>query len=48
MMVPVKHEGRVVGVVQVMTDDGSYSRGHLELVEGLVAQMAPLCATRAC
>ena len=22
MMVPVKHEGRVVGVVQVMTDDG--------------------------
>ena len=40
MMVPVKHEGRVVGVVQVMTDDGSYSEDDLELVEGLVAQMA--------
>ena len=40
MMVPVKHEGRVVGVVQVMTDAGAYSADHLELVEGLVAQMA--------
>jgi PAS domain S-box-containing protein len=39
MMVPVKHEGRVVGVVQVMTDSGSYSEEQLELVEGLVAQM---------
>ena len=25
MMLPVKHEGRVVGVVQVMTDGGTYS-----------------------
>jgi two-component system, OmpR family, phosphate regulon sensor histidine kinase PhoR len=40
MMVPVKHEGRVFGVVQVMTDEGSYSKDDLELVEGLVAQMA--------
>ena len=40
MMVPVKHEGRVVGVVQVMTDAGTYSAEQLELVEGLVAQMA--------
>ncbi len=40
MMVPVKHQGRVVGVVQVMTDGGSYSQEQLELVEGLVAQMA--------
>ena len=38
MMVPVKDEGRVVGVVQVMTDGGSYSQEQLELVEGLVAQ----------
>jgi PAS domain S-box-containing protein len=40
MMVPVKHEGVVVGVVQVMTDTGQYSRDQLEVVEGLVAQMA--------
>jgi PAS domain S-box-containing protein len=40
LMVPVKHEGRVVGVVQVMRDRGEYSRDDLELVEGLVAQMA--------
>jgi PAS domain S-box-containing protein len=40
MMVPVKHEGGVVGVVQVMTDRGRYSADDLELVEGLVAQMA--------
>jgi signal transduction histidine kinase len=40
MMVPVKHEGRVVGVVQLMTDRGEYSREQLELCEGLVAQMA--------
>jgi PAS domain S-box-containing protein len=40
MMVPVKHEGRVVGVVQVMRDAGVYSRDELELVEVLVAQMA--------
>jgi two-component system, OmpR family, phosphate regulon sensor histidine kinase PhoR len=40
MMLPVKHEGRVVGVVQVMADDGTYSEEQLELVGGLVAQMA--------
>ena len=40
MMVPVKHEGRVVGVVQLMTDRGTYSQEQLELCEGLVAQMA--------
>lgn len=40
LMVPVKHEGRVVGVVQVMRDAGVYSGDELELVEGLVAQMA--------
>jgi signal transduction histidine kinase len=40
MMVPVKHEGRVVGVVQLMTDRGEYSPTQLELCEGLVAQMA--------
>jgi PAS domain S-box-containing protein len=40
MMVPVKHERRVVGVVQVMTDSGTYSAQQLELVAGLVALMA--------
>jgi PAS domain S-box-containing protein len=40
MMVPVKHEGSVVGVVQLMTDRGEYTRDQLELFEGLVAQMA--------
>jgi len=40
MMIPVKHEGQVVGVVQVMSDAGSYSPDQLEFVEGLVAQMA--------
>jgi PAS domain S-box-containing protein len=40
MMVPVKHEGQVVGVVQVMTDHGEYSSEQLELVDGLVSQMA--------
>ena len=40
MMVPVKHESGVVGVVQVMTDRGRYSADDLELVDGLVAQMA--------
>jgi signal transduction histidine kinase len=40
IMVPVKHEGVVVGVVQVMTDTDQYSQDQLEIVEGLVAQMA--------
>jgi PAS domain S-box-containing protein len=39
MMVPVKDEGRVVGVVQVMTDRGVYSEDDLDLFDGLVAQM---------
>jgi two-component system, OmpR family, phosphate regulon sensor histidine kinase PhoR len=39
MMVPVKHEGKVVGVVQMMTDQGEYTREQVELFEGLVAQM---------
>jgi signal transduction histidine kinase len=40
MMVPVKLEGRVVGVVQVMSDRGAYTVAQLEVVEGLVGQMA--------
>ena len=40
MMVPVKHEGAVVGVVQVMSDRARYGTEQLELVEGLVGQMA--------
>ena len=39
MMVPVKEEGRVVGVVQLMTDRGRYSEADLDLFDGLVAQM---------
>ena len=39
MMVPVKHEGAVVGVVQVMSDSGTYTAEQLELVEGLVSQL---------
>jgi PAS domain S-box-containing protein len=40
MMVPVKDEGRVVGVVQLMTDSGEYTADELELFDGLVVQMA--------
>jgi PAS domain S-box-containing protein len=40
MMVPVSHEGRVVGVVQVMSDTGAYTPEQLEVVDGLVVQMA--------
>jgi signal transduction histidine kinase len=40
MMVPVKDEGRVVGVVQLMSDSGEYSGKELDFFEGLVAQMA--------
>jgi PAS domain S-box-containing protein len=39
MMVPVKHERRVVGVVQLMSDNGRYAANQLEIFEGLVAQM---------
>jgi signal transduction histidine kinase len=40
LMVPIKNEGRVAGVVQVMTAHATYDQEQLELVEGLVAQMA--------
>ena len=40
MMVPVKDEGRVVGVVQLMSDEQQYTTEHLEVTEGLVSQMA--------
>src|SRR5256885_11848272 len=39
MMMPVKHEGQVVGVVQLMNADAEYDAGQLELAEGLVALM---------
>jgi PAS domain S-box-containing protein len=39
MMLPVKHEGRVVGVVQLMTDRQEYTNEQLELAEGLVGLM---------
>jgi signal transduction histidine kinase len=39
MMVPVRHEGRVVGVVQLMSNSAEYASEDLELFEGLVAQM---------
>jgi len=40
MMVPVKDEGSVVGVVQLMSDEQEYTPQHLEVTQGLVAQMA--------
>jgi len=40
MMVPVKEEGRVVGVVQLMSDRVQYTAEELELFDGLVGQMA--------
>jgi signal transduction histidine kinase len=39
MMAPVKHEGKVVGVVQVMTSQAEFSPEQLEMMEGLVALM---------
>ncbi len=39
IMLPVKHEGRVVGVVQLMSDREPYSQEHLELAEALVTLM---------
>src|SRR5436305_4667236 len=39
MMLPVKHEGRVVGVVQLMSDHVAYAEDQLELAEGIVAQL---------
>ena len=40
LMVPIRREGEVVGVVQVMANSGSYTHEQLELVDGLVQQMA--------
>ncbi len=40
MMVPVKEEGHVIGVVQLMTDRTRYTPEQLELFDGLVRQMA--------
>jgi PAS domain S-box-containing protein len=40
MMVPVSHDGDVVGVVQLMRDHGEYTGEEVELFEALVAQMA--------
>ena len=40
MMVPIKHESRVVGVVQVMSNSAEYAHEQLEVVDGLVHQMA--------
>jgi len=45
MMAPVKHDGLVVGVVQLMTDSGTYSPEQLELFESLVAQMGAAVRT---
>jgi PAS domain S-box-containing protein len=39
MMVPIKQEGAVVGVVQLMSDHDSYSAEQLELAEGIIAQL---------
>jgi len=40
LMVPVKHEGEVVGVVQLMHETVRYADEQLELAEGLVSLMA--------
>jgi len=40
MMLPVKHEGEVVGVVQLMHERARYDRQQLELAEGLIGLMA--------
>jgi signal transduction histidine kinase len=39
MMMPVKHEGQVVGVVQLMNASAEYDTEQLELAEGLVGLM---------
>jgi signal transduction histidine kinase len=40
MMLPVKHEGEVVGVVQLMDESALYDQEQLELAEGLIGLMA--------
>ena len=39
-MLPVKHEGQVVGVVQLMHERSEYDQEQLELAEGLIGLMA--------
>jgi PAS domain S-box-containing protein len=39
MMLPVKHEAAVVGVVQLQSDHVTYDGEQLELAEGMVAQL---------
>ena len=39
MMLPVKHEGEVVGVVQLMHESELYDQEQLELAEGLIGLM---------
>src|SRR3954454_6534562 len=40
MMVPVEQDGRLVGVVQLMSVHERYDKRDLAIFEGLVAQMA--------
>jgi PAS domain S-box-containing protein len=40
MMLPVKHEGEVVGVVQLMHEHSRYDEEQLALVQGLIGLMA--------
>jgi signal transduction histidine kinase/ActR/RegA family two-component response regulator len=41
LMVPIRLEGKVVGIVQMMSDTpGAYRREHLSILESLVAPMA--------
>ena len=48
ILAPVKLAGRVVGVVQVMSDHVTYTDDQLALVDALVGQMAAASATRSC
>jgi signal transduction histidine kinase len=40
LMLPIKHEGQVVGVVQLMDERATYDEEQLALAEGLVSLMA--------
>jgi signal transduction histidine kinase len=40
LMLPIKHEGEVVGVVQLMDERATYDEEQLDLAEGLVSLMA--------
>jgi GAF domain len=48
MMAPVKHEGKVVGVVQVMTSQTEFSAEQLETMEGSSRSWVRPTATPAC